>query len=421
MAQTYPGLRRAPATQGSPYRGPYTSPNRGLNAPQTFGTDSIPANTNSPPHQGYQTPKAYTLPPGQLSGPWGPNGQYDYPSRYGTDSPADASSKGAMKALRWGIRAGRFAGRLHWATRALDLYELYSHLRPGFTLQTGWNVQCQGGDLSGHRAHAGEVKGVTYGGIGGDCGSHSTNAIRPLWSAPLSTSNRMNVWSQHVPITNPDFVICTGIYTRSGFVATPALYLGFLVPLGSDWWEAMLAATLARFPLTRPDIGSPRAPAIRPPMPKGLQRANPNLSPTERGNGGYKPPWPTPKVRFGPGRGFPRKPPKGTKEKKMNSLGAGLLRGVEAVTEGIDALKAVHGALPKSARTPNATPQQMASDIWNNVGKLDGARAVGNILMEGAIDQGIGRTLGAASKGARKGASNFMGSPQRSSQWGPAM
>jgi len=97
-----------------------------------------------------------------------------------------------------------------------------------------------------------------------------------------------------------------------------------------------------------------------------------------------------------------RKPPPGTKQKKiaLKASGiAGVIRGIGAFTEGLDALDAIYQALPESlrkreqakrhGRDPN--PLAKLQILLRNLGKLDGPGAIENLINEQIQDTIIGK------------------------------
>lgn len=135
------------------------------------------------------------------------------------------------------------------------------------------------------------------------------------------------------------------------------------------------------------------------PMEVVNNRVNEELG-SQRNNGDVKP-------RF-----VVRRPPeKGTKETKLRGLAPfiGAVQGAfHAVTEGLDALDALHNALPKQYQAKavmrngkwwNASPQAKAEALYRNYDKVDWNEAVKNLIVNHYVDKFIGSVSGGAKRG----------------------
>lgn len=147
---------------------------------------------------------------------------------------------------------------------------------------------------------------------------------------------------------------------------------------------------------------------------------NPNRSPTEQDQRGYETasdynplipgprqveiPAPGVKPRPVPGH-QPAKPGPGVKERKT-ALRRGMvvaLRAGYTATEAIDAIEAIHKALPKKYRAPSgSTPQEKLAAIYRHYDKLDMNKVVLNLIANHILDAIIGRSSAKAAEFFRR-------------------
>lgn len=170
-------------------------------------------------------------------------------------------------------------------------------------------------------------------------------------------------------------------------------------------------------PWVNPSIDPLVAPNVMPVPAKQIpykvlpgRRPNPLRSPTEQSTFGYslgvvtgpgiQPgpqqaefPAPGNKPRPVPGH-KPQKPGPGVKEKKTK-LQKGMvvaLRAGYTATEAIDAIEAIHKALPKKYQAPpGSTPQAQLLAIYKNINHLDMQKVVLNLITNHILDLLIGR------------------------------
>lgn len=165
------------------------------------------------------------------------------------------------------------------------------------------------------------------------------------------------------------------------------------------------------YPLTRPGQQ-----AVTKPLPWSLipyRRLNPWLSPTEQSNRFYdlgRSPRHWPDVTsanftapgMNPGPVTPHKPVppgKGVKERKtrLRKGAAAVLKAAYTASEAIDAIDAVHDALPSKYQAPKgATPQEKLAAIYRHSDKLDMNEVVLNLIKNHIIDYVIGSASGRA-------------------------
>lgn len=94
-----------------------------------------------------------------------------------------------------------------------------------------------------------------------------------------------------------------------------------------------------------------------------------------------------------------KKPPINTREKKGEASKAlgNLIAGAFAATEAVDALKAVHDALPKEFQK-GTTPAGMVQDLFNHWEHLSVPQAAANLVYNHYEDKVVGGIAGGASK-----------------------
>lgn len=141
---------------------------------------------------------------------------------------------------------------------------------------------------------------------------------------------------------------------------------------------------------------------LPPPTEVVLNRVNDELG-SQRNNGDTKP-------RFV----VRRPPPPGQKEKKLRGLGpyvAAVSQAMHAVTEGLDALDAIHDALParykakatfKNGKWYPPTPQAKGAALYANMEHIDWNEAVKNLIVNHYVDKLVGTVSGRAKQGLDK-------------------
>lgn len=128
----------------------------------------------------------------------------------------------------------------------------------------------------------------------------------------------------------------------------------------------------------------------------------------------YAPPYtqPVSEISFGGGGGrgmrvktVPHenlRPWRNKPEKKMvvwkTGPGPAVAKGLNALTEALDVLESVWKALPERYRTRNATPQDMAKDVYKHWKKIVIADAIDNIARDQLQDYALGRMNKAANQ-----------------------
>lgn len=145
-------------------------------------------------------------------------------------------------------------------------------------------------------------------------------------------------------------------------------------------------------------------------------RPHPASSPTEstqRGYGVDQAPTPSapPPTRKPPGPGVKERK---TKVTPFVSISLGL---VNFVGEGIDALQAVHDALPEKYQSKSPKPQDMAKAVYLHYDKIN----IGIAIMNLAIEQAEDHLYGVIGNANREASRNFFTGDRRGFMTGPAL
>lgn len=97
-----------------------------------------------------------------------------------------------------------------------------------------------------------------------------------------------------------------------------------------------------------------------------------------------------------------RPPRRGTKEHKFIALDPRITPILSPITEAIDAIVAIHDALPKDCKNSHRTVQSMLVDLWHCWERLDAGKAVLNLIAEGREDRALGKVGEELAKASRE-------------------
>ena len=139
------------------------------------------------------------------------------------------------------------------------------------------------------------------------------------------------------------------------------------------------------YPRRSPEVRPEHVPG-QPPLHRSVNSSRTNDSPGTTTNTG---------TRFNP-RDRPRRPPKGTKERKIK--GNGLLRlfgkGLSTYSEVGDFIESLWDALPERYQTEDAHLGEKMMDLYENINELDIAKAVENLIKNEIEDRIVGKLIG---------------------------